>query len=220
MPLRRLASTAAGDDRKASRERTASGRLDSGAQRRGEGGDDFAAGRHGAEDVDAGQMHQFAVLLEAEFDLTLGDQPAHRDTGRGQHDAWANLLGDAPALEQRGQRHAAGPGRIPDAARRQHGSAQRGFGGNVGPRRAGADRDRHARAHQVGPAAGDHGSGGDQPVDRIGGQRHHVEGLAGLHALGGIDPADRLEIDLDAGLLVVAMDEVRQQLAGRHRRNA
>jgi hypothetical protein len=34
---------------------------------------------------------------------------------------------------------------------------KRSFGGNVRPRRPGAHRDRHARAHQVAPAAGDHG---------------------------------------------------------------
>src|SRR5574337_1065217 len=62
-------------------------------------------------------------------------------------------------------------------------------------RRTRAHRDRDPRPDQVDPAAGDDPAGGDQLVDRLGGEHDRVEHFAVAHPLGRIDPAHRFEHD-------------------------
>src|SRR3546814_19180068 len=54
--------------------------------------------------IDAGQIDQFTELLETQFDLAAGYQRAHGHAGRWGNDAGLDLIGDAPALKQLGQR--------------------------------------------------------------------------------------------------------------------
>ena len=134
--------------------------------------------------------------------------------GGGLHEAVLDRVGDAPALEQLEQLHAARAGGVADAARRQHRPLDRILRADVRPRRAGAHRDGHAGVHQVDPAAGEDAAGGDQLVDRVGGQHHDVEGLAGLHAPGRIDAADRLDRDARARALLDRRRPVRPAPGG------
>ncbi len=136
--------------------------------------------------------------------------------GGGLHDAALDLPGNAPTLEQAGQRNATGPGRIADAARGEHSLAHRLFGRDVGLVRTCAHRHRHARAHQVHFGAGLHAAGSDQLVDRIGRQDDHVKSLAGLYAPGRIDPAHRFDGHAAARTALKRIHQLSQHLASGH----
>ena len=193
MPWRRFSAAVCGDCMKSSSSRTAAGCVDAVHSAAEKVVTICDAGRHLADQIDALQVHQLAALLEAQLDLAARHQRTHRHARRRLHDALAQGLGDAPALEQPQQRHAAGAGGIAHRARRQQRLAQRGFAADVRPRRAGAHRDGHAGMHQVGPAAGHRAARGQQLVDGVGRQHHQIEGLARFDAPRGIDAAHRLE---------------------------
>ena len=182
----------------------------------GKRGDDLQAGRHGADHVDALQVHQLAQLLEAQLDLAAGNQRADRNARRRLDEALAERLGDVPALEEPLQRDAARAGRIANASGRQ----QRLPGADGGPRRALAPRDGDARAREIGLAAGEHLSRRDELVDRVGGQHDDVELLAVVHPPGGLDAAHRVERDRGAAAPCPDVGHPGQDLAGGHRGDA
>jgi hypothetical protein len=221
MPWWRLASAASDECMKSMRARTASGLGRGGAEAGREDADDLAAGRHRAEHVDAGQVHHFADLLEAELDLAVGDQLADRHAGRRLHDARPQGVEDTPALEQLEQRRAARAGGMAERARGQHGAPQGFFGRDIRPRCAGAHGDRHARAHQADLAVRRR-RGPWRRACRGRRRRMHrqVVGLARLHALRGIHAADRLEGDVDPAARPDSAGQLGQHQARRHRGNA
>ena len=90
----------------------------------------------------------------------------------------AIVVGDAPALEQADEVRAARTRRIADAARAQHGVANRRFAADVGSRRAGGHRDRHARAREIDAAVRIDAAAGRQLLDRVGGQHDEIERFA------------------------------------------
>ena len=149
MPWRRLAAAAAGEAMKSSSARTASGCVEAAQTPPEKVVTIWSAVRHRPEHVDAVEVHQLAQLLEAQRHFAARDQRSHRHAGRRLHDAIANLVGDAPALEQLLQRHAARAGRIAERGRGEHRSPQRLLGAGLGSRRAGAHRDGDARLDQV-----------------------------------------------------------------------
>ena len=88
------------------------------------------------------QVHQLAQLLEAELDLAARHQGANGHAGRREDHPVLDLGGNAPALEERGERHATGSGGTADAARGQHRPPDRLFRADLrarcarfGPRR-------------------------------------------------------------------------------------
>src|SRR5690348_3567116 len=144
-----------------------------------------------ADAVDAGQVHQFAQLLEAEVDVAAGDQRSDWNTGRGLDDAGSDGVGDVPALEQAEYVRTARSRRITDAPRAQDGVANRRPGRNVGARRAGRYRYRDAGTCEASAARRDDTAVGRQSLDRIVSQHDKVERFAVLHPPGRIDTAHR-----------------------------
>ena len=171
-------------------------------------------------DIDARKVHELAQLLEAELHLALRDQRADRNAGRRRHDPALDLVGDAPALEQLRELHAARAGRVAERSRGDDRAAQRVFAADVGARSARAHRNRNARPHQVDLAAGNDTAARDELVDRIGGQDHDVERLARLHAFRRVDSADRFDGDIGLGLRTIELRELGQYGPRRHGRDA
>ena len=100
-------------------------------------------------------------------------------------------VGDAPALEQADKVRTARTRRIPDAAGAQDGVANRRFAADVGSRRAGGHRYRHAGTGEIGSTARVDAAVGCQLLDRVGGEHDEIERFAIIDAPGRIDAAHR-----------------------------
>src|SRR5207248_5011079 len=128
-----------------------------------------------ADDIDARHVHQFAQLLEAEFDIPACHERAHWNARRSLHAARRNGVGDAPALEQANEVRTARTCRIPDAARAQDRVANRRLAGDVGSRRARGYRYRHCGTSDVGCAPRIDAAAGCQLLHRIDCQHDEIE---------------------------------------------
>jgi hypothetical protein len=182
----------------------------------GEGGDDLQPGRHAAEQRQARQALQFAELLDADLRLAGDDQLAHGHARPGLDEAAFQRVGQAPALEDLQQRAAAGAGGVADAACGQQAGAQCGFRTDIGPRRALAHGDGHARIRHRPRCL--HEALRRQRGERVVGQHDDVEDLARLHALRRVDTADGLQPHGGAAGLLVRPCERGQQRLGGHGR--
>lgn len=118
-----------------------------------EGGDVLYVARQMAQDVDAGNRHQLAHLLEAELDFVFCDQGADKDAGFGLDEFRPDRVLDTQAPEQAAQVDTARSARKADRLGRKQCMLERVAGGNVGTWRAGSYRGGNAGLGGVDAAA-------------------------------------------------------------------
>jgi len=146
-------------------------------------------------DVDAGHVHQFAQLLEAELDVAACHERAHGKAGRSLHDARCDGIGDAPALEQADKVHTARTRRIPDAAGAQDGVANCRLTRDVGSHRAGGYRYRDGGTSEISSTPRIDAAAGCQLLDHIGCQHDEVERFTIVDPAGRINATHRNDSD-------------------------
>src|SRR3954471_18663342 len=95
-------------------------RMDTG----GEHGHPLQLARQRADEVDAGEMHQLADLLEADLGVAAGDQGADEHAGWRLPELLLDLIRDAELLEHAQHVEPAWAGRIADRFRGQQGFLQ------------------------------------------------------------------------------------------------
>src|SRR5450432_2613380 len=165
-------------------------------------------------------MHQFAQLLEGQFDSAACGERPYRNTLWRLDNAWRYRVRDAPPLEQTDEVRTTRSRRIPDAARAQDCIAKRRFVTDVGPWRPGGHGYRHPGMSEIDWTARIDAAVGCQLPDRIGRQYDEVETFTCSHATGRINSTHAGEDDRLPGPLLVGFGQLGKHLAHRHRGDA
>ena len=166
-------------------------------------------------------VNQLRELLKAELDLAARDERADGNARRRRDDPIADLVGDAPALEQpsrarrRSGRSSTPMVRAASTARRSASSLP--ISGRGAPARTATATPERARSTAL-PATRCPAASSLSIASRR--EHHDVERLAGLHARGGVDAADRLDRDHAARTRLVGARQLGEHGLGRHRRDA
>ncbi|BCG00319.1 hypothetical protein PPGU19_048870 [Paraburkholderia sp. PGU19] len=163
-------------------------------------------------------MDKFAELLEAEFDLSFGDETANGHAGPCLDNTIRDDVTNAPSPKQIDDMRAARSRRIPDGPGAQHGIAYCGFRTDVRTRLPVLDGDSHFRARNTDAASRDDVTVALQSIDRIGRKNDNIETLAFLNASGRFNAANRHNRNVLPRHSLVRLRELRQNMTRSHRR--